>query len=127
MTRLLLLALLGTSATTAPRLAQTGAPPADRGHVALAAIHRSGAVPRCWNAYLQSDPNAVSVRFRLRAEIAASGAVERVALLDPVPSALADCLRSQLRRVSVAPGPAVTVETTYSFVAGSPAPVPAAP
>jgi hypothetical protein len=121
---LLLLALASTStALSSP----TPAPAPDRTRTVIEAVHRSGAVPRCWNAYLEATPEAGSVRFRLRVEVNASGAIERVALLDPTPPPFEGCVRTQLRRLTVPAGAAVTVETTYSFTADGPAPVPTGP
>ena len=106
------------------RSAQT--PPAEpsRTHVVLEAVHRSGAVPRCWNAFLQHQPDAPTVRFRLRVEVDANGVVTEATVLDPTPLLLANCIRAQVRHATIPAGPAITVETTYNFGAGTPAPIP---
>ncbi len=119
----LALALLA-SPSQSQRLAQTPPREPTRNHVVLEAVHRSGAVQRCWNAFVQHQPEAPSVRFRLRVEVNDSGAVTSAVVLDPAPTAFAGCVSTQLRRVTVPAGPAITVETTYSFAAGTPAPVP---
>ena len=90
----------------------------------LEAVHRSGAVPRCWNAFIQHQPDAPSVRFRVRIEVDASGAVSEATVLDPTPTLFATCVRNEVRRASAPAGTAVTVTTTYSFAAGVPAPIP---
>ena len=117
------LALALLSFTHAPRLAQTPPEPS-RGHVVLEAVHRTGAVPRCWNAYLDHQPDAPSVRFRLRVDVDAAGAITHAVVLDATPPLLAGCIRTQLQLAHVPAGTAITVETTYSFNAGTPAPVP---
>lgn len=121
---LLAIALLSAPARE-NRLAQN--PRSSRAEAVIEAVHRSGAVARCWNAYLRSTPEAPSVRFRVRIEVSADGSVRQVSVLDPAPAALTLCVRAELRRISMAAGEAVSVETTYSFAAGVPAPVPAAP
>lgn len=122
-----ILAVLATFPVLVPshRLAQTALPSPSRTHEVLAALHRSGTVQRCWNAYLRHAPDAPSVQFRLRVEVSAAGAVTRVVVRDPAPTTLTDCVSSQLRHVSVPPGPTIlTVESTYGFAAGVTAPVP---
>jgi hypothetical protein len=121
--RRFILALATLALPGAIALAQTPAP--DRSHAVLEAIHRSGAAQRCWNAFLQHQPDAPSVRFRLRVEVNDEGAVTQAAVLDPTPSLFANCVRNEVRHAAVPAGPAITVETTYSFAAATPAPIPA--
>src|SRR5687768_13037928 len=97
--RALVLIVAALHSPPAPRLAQSV--DAARSRAVTEAVHHSGAVPRCWNAYLHAEPAAGSVRFRVRVDVAASGAFERVAVLDPVPLALAGCVRTQLAQVRV--------------------------
>lgn len=100
-------------------------PTGNRSRDAALALHRTGAVPRCWNAFLAENPDAASAQFRLRVAVDAQGHVGQVTVRDPVPPELLECVRTQLRRAEIAPGAAVTVDTTYAFAAGTPAPVPA--
>jgi hypothetical protein len=108
-----------TDAATAPRL--------DRSSTVVEAIHRSGVVPRCWNAFVHQEPNSPSVQFRLRVEVTAQGTVHSVAVLDPTPESLAQCIRTQVGRLSLPTGDAITVQTGYAFSPGMTAPVPMGP
>jgi hypothetical protein len=118
----LLLAALGAREE---RAAAQGARANPRSSLVVDAALRSGAVPRCWNAYLQSNAEASSARFRVRIELNDAGAFHRVTVLDPAPPPLVGCVQAQLARLSIPRGEAIVVVTTYSFAAGMPAPVPA--
>ena len=112
-------ALYSTSLVPRARLAQDAGEHRSRSSTVIDGIHRSGAVPRCWNAYLHMEPEAGSVRFRVRVEVSAAGVVERVNVLDPTPPPLVECVRTQVQRVTFTAGSAVTVETTYAFQPGA--------
>jgi hypothetical protein len=120
----LVIALLALVVPSRASSQADGGPP-NRTSVVIEALHRSGAAQRCWNAFLHANPDSGSVRLRVRVEVSASGGLERVTFLEPAPEPLTNCVRAELRRFSVAAGPTATVETTYSFSAGVPAPVPA--
>jgi hypothetical protein len=125
MTPAALLLALHALLSPASRLAQATPAPASRTNAVLDALYRSGTVPRCWNSYLRTEPNAPSVRIRVRLEVDAAGAVRAVAVLDPAPPGLVGCIRTEAQRLSVGPGEASTAQATYAFTAGAPAPVPA--
>ena len=112
------------SSSSAPPSSGPSAAPVSRNHEVIEALHRSGAVPRCWNAFIQHSPEAPSARFRVRVEVDASAAVHDVVIIDPIPTLLAGCVRNELRRATVPAGSAITISTTYSFAAGAPAPIP---
>jgi hypothetical protein len=122
--------LASSFATPSFTFAQSSLPPPgssrplSRGDEVLEAVHRSGAVPRCWNAFIQRQPDAPSVRFRVRIEVDETGRVSTATVLDPTPTLFAQCVHNEVRRATVPAGPAISVTTTYSFAAGTPAPVP---
>lgn len=107
-----------------PPVTRPAGPNADQVREVVERVHRSGAAPRCWNAFIAQNAESPSVQFRLRIETDGAGGVRSVLVLDPTPVAFAECVQTQVRGLTNVPGPSLTATTTYAFRAGLAAPVP---